>query len=82
MEKSKRIRSHCLTFNNTRVVDCEYHVLFRWDWDSDIRKTYLFSWYTRNRKFVSFCYLMSSRQVDASRKIALYVSKVLQCIGH
>ena len=49
VEKSHIICSHCLLYNNLRVVDCEYHAFFYCTKNSDIRETYLFSWYVRSR---------------------------------
>ena len=74
VEKSQRICSHCLLYNNLRVVDCEYHAFFHCTKYSDIRETYLFSWYVRIRDHVSFYSLVSSRQDNISKNITLYVS--------
>ena len=52
-EKSKRLCSHYLLYNNLRVVDCEYHAFFHCTKHSDIRETYLFSWYVLSRDLVS-----------------------------
>ena len=43
----------------------------------DIRETYLFCWYVRSRELVSFYSLMSSRQDNIIKKIALYISKLV-----
>jgi len=43
----------------------------------DIRETYLFGLYVRVRDLVSFYSLMSSRHDDIIKKIALYVSKLV-----
>ena len=75
VEKCKRICSHCLLFNNLSVIDCEYHALFHCTKYSDIHETYLFSWYIRSRDIKSFYSLMSSRQDNISKKMALYVFK-------
>ena len=72
--KSQRTCSHCLLYNNLRVVDCEYHAFFHCTRYSDIRETYLFSWYVRIRDLVSFYSLVSSRQDNISKNITLYVS--------
>jgi len=57
VETSKRICSHCLLYNNLRVVDCEYHAFFYCTKYSDICETS--SWYIRSRDLVSFYSLMS-----------------------
>ena len=49
VEQSQRICSHCRIYNNLSVVDCEYHAFFYCTKNSDIRETYLFSWYVRSR---------------------------------
>ena len=54
-------------------VDCEYHAFFHCTKCPDIRETYLFSWYVRSSDPVSLYYLMSSRQDNIIKKIALYV---------
>ena len=77
VEKSQIICSHCLLYNNLNVVDCEYHAFFHCTKYSDIRETYLFSWYVRSRDLVSFYSLMSSRQDNIIKNIALYVSKLV-----
>ena len=71
------ICSHCLLFNNLRVVDCEYHAFFHRTKYSDNRETYLFSWYMRSRDIVSLYCLMSSRQDDIIKNVAVYVSKLV-----
>ena len=76
-ETSQRICSHCLLYNNLRVVDCEYHAFFHCTKYSDNRETYLFSWYVRSWDPVSFYSLMSSRQDDIIKNIALYLSKLV-----
>ena len=76
-EKSKRLCSQYLLYNNLRVVDCEYHAFFHCTKHSDIRETYLFSWYVRSRDIVFLYCLMSSRQDDIIKNVALYISKLV-----
>ena len=82
VEKSHIICSHCLLYNNLSVVDCEYHAFFHCTKHSDVRETYLFSWYVRSRDIVSLYSLMSSRQEDIIKKIALYVNKLVDRFEH
>ena len=63
-------------------VDCEYHVFYHCTKYSDIRETNLFSWYVRSRDIVSLYSLMSSRQEDIIKKIALYVNKLVDRFEH
>ena len=55
----------------------EYHAFFHCTKYSYIGETYLFSWYVRRRNLIYLYSLMSSRQDDIIKIIALYVSKLV-----
>ena len=76
-KESLHIVFYIIIFVLLIVNSTEYHAFFHCTKYSDIREIYLFSWYGRSRDLISYCSLMSSRQGNIIKNIALYVCKLV-----
>jgi len=81
VDKTKyRLNNVCFQNDNVSVVEWEFHMFFCYKRFDSIRNSYLFSWYSSDRKLPNFYALMSSTNEETIYKNALYVKKTTETL--
>jgi len=64
------------------IIEDEYHVFFNCPRYDDIRRNYMFNWYTGPTEVIYFYNIMSSDNENTIRNTALFINKLLKIVNN
>jgi len=64
------------------IIEDEYHVFFNCPRYDDIRRNYLFNWYTGPTEVIYFYNIMSSDNEKTTRNTALFINQLQKIVNN
>ena len=80
VNREDRVCTHCSMHHDVLILEDEYYAFFVCEKFTEIREIYLFSWFEPNASREKFHRLFRSENPEEIKRLALYVTKLMECI--